>query len=543
MKKILIELKAKTESEVSVLIEEMNKSKLLEIDFDYKPVPIKRRKRKLEMADDTFVIRGKALEDDIKKLATLPFIVKIWNDTEIDHFLCKCNSSKKGTLDDVAECIGAKQLWEKGYKGEGIIIGIVDGGVDKNLISNVIGGCNTDWGTNIQWGGHGNMTSTDALGIAPNAKIYDLRIAPGTTQANISNAIAAYNWALQLNANERPHILSNSWGIYQEAWDTDYATSPNHPFTLKVEEAIDAGIKVLFAAGNCGETCPDTRCKNDTGGGRDIWGANGHEEVITVAAVKLNNNRLKYSSQGPAALSDRKPDFCGYSSFKGYYWDINGNPDSGTSAACPVLAGAVALLLNYNSNLTQLQIKDLLQNTAKDIEDYGFDYNTGYGVVRLDNAYYELEPSQKPKEDFRDKLCDYVYNTERHCVKWADEGSYQCSQWADEGSNQCSQWADEGSNQCASSYYNNCHWYSPWNCVAGWFCQAYYWVSNWVCQAYYWVANWVCKAWYWIAKWVCKAWYWVAKWICKAWYWVAKWVCKLYILIITSVTFTNCKCR
>ena len=94
------------------------------------------------------------------------------------------------------------------------------------------------------------------------------------------------------------------------------------------------------------------------------------------------------------------------------------------------------------------------------------------------------------------------------CKQWADEGSFACSQWADQGSNQCSQWADEGSNQCASSFLNECHWYSPWNCIAGWLCQAWYWVANWVCQAWYWVAKWVCLAWFWIARWICLAWTW-----------------------------------
>jgi phospholipase C len=111
------------------------------------------------------------------------------------------------------------------------------------------------------------------------------------------------------------------------------------------------------------------------------------------------------------------------------------------------------------------------------------------------------------------------------CVSWRDEGTSQCQQWADEGSNQCSSWADEGQNECQSKYYNNCHWYSPWNCVAGWFCSAWYWVANWVCQAWYWVANWVCQAWYWVANWVCQAFAFVVTTVCLIWSWVAKLVC------------------
>jgi len=109
------------------------------------------------------------------------------------------------------------------------------------------------------------------------------------------------------------------------------------------------------------------------------------------------------------------------------------------------------------------------------------------------------------------------------CTTLADQGSNQCSNWADEGSNQCSKWADEGSNQCSS--WGECHWYTPWNCIAGWFCEAYYWIANWVCQAWYWVANLVCQAWYWVAKWVCKAFAWVVKAVCTVWSWVVKLVC------------------
>jgi len=55
-------------------------------------------------------------------------------------------------------------------------------------------------------------------------------------------------------------VLSNSWGIYQQALSPDYATNPDHPFTRKVLDAINEGILVLFAAGNCGEACRAIQC-------------------------------------------------------------------------------------------------------------------------------------------------------------------------------------------------------------------------------------------------------------------------------------------
>jgi hypothetical protein len=62
-------------------------------------------------------------------------------------------------------------------------------------------------------------------------------------------------------------------------------------------------------------------------------------------------------------------------------------------------------------------------------------------------------------------------------------------------SSSCSQTADEGYNSCSSQYLNECHWYSPWNCIAGWLCDAWTWVSNVVCVAWNVVTTFICVLW------------------------------------------------
>jgi phospholipase C len=101
------------------------------------------------------------------------------------------------------------------------------------------------------------------------------------------------------------------------------------------------------------------------------------------------------------------------------------------------------------------------------------------------------------------------------CKDWSAQLDYTCTTWADHGSDECSQWADEGSNQCTS--WEECHWYTPWNCIAGFFCRAWYWVANWVCQAYYWVSKWVCIAFAWIVNTICVLFSWVLQLVCVAW--------------------------
>jgi serine protease AprX len=278
---------------------------------------------------------------------------------------CDCSpDSPKGTIADVAHYLGVNDIWAAGYRGDSIIVAVVDGGItalgrtpqpgETAKIPRVVGGFPGDWSTTAAaWGDHGNMCATDVLGMAPNAQIYDIRIASGTTTGTISNALAGYDWAInQHRANGRPQVITNSWGIYQQSWDADYACNANHPFTRKVVDALNEGILVLFAAGNCGDTCPDERCGTDTGPGRSIWGANGHPRVMTVGAVNKNEQFVGYSSRGPACLDPNKPDFCSVTHFTGYFAS-----DSGTSAATPIAAGVVALLKQANPVLTQYQAK------------------------------------------------------------------------------------------------------------------------------------------------------------------------------------------
>jgi hypothetical protein len=400
------------------------------LDESYEPVPVSPMDDHAESlassGEEPVILRGEvpaaALERTIEELERDERVLKVWVDTPIAPFAvmappeqaetvenvdlsqglgtcaiapCDCQpGTAKGTIADVASYLGADQIWATGIRGQTMVVGVVDGGItalgrtpkpgESAHVGRVIGGFPADWGTtSVAWGDHGNMTSTDVLGMAPEARIYDIRISSANTQATISAALAGFQWAInQHRADGTPQILTNSWGIFQESWDATYARDPNHPFTRKVIDALDEGILVLFAAGNCGEACPDSRCSSDIGPGKSIWGANGHPRVMTVAAVNKNEQYIGYSSQGPAALDPRKPDFCSISHFRGYFAS-----DTGTSAACPIAAGIVALLKQANPALTQDQVKAALQSTAKDIGPAGWDRHSGSGIIRGKRAF------------------------------------------------------------------------------------------------------------------------------------------------------------
>ena len=63
-----------------------------------------------------------------------------------------------------------------------------------------------------------------------------------------------------------------------------YTENPYNLFNLLVALAVWQDIDVVFAAGNCGQFCPDNRCgAKDREPANSIWGANLLKRVLAEA--------------------------------------------------------------------------------------------------------------------------------------------------------------------------------------------------------------------------------------------------------------------
>jgi subtilisin family serine protease len=230
--------------------------------------------------------------------------------------------------------------------------------------------------------GNGYDSSGARTGIAPGASLVVLKALDANGGGRISHVIAAFDYILahKTEFNIRVVNLSLSTGVYESVY--------LDPLTLAAKRLVDAGIVVVAAAGNQGETADGhTQYGAITAPANAPWvltvGASSHMGTVDPA----DDTMAIFSSRGPTALDiTAKPDIVApgvgieslsdplsafYASKAAYL--LNGTVArpykpylslSGTSMATPVLTGSVALMVKANPALTPNQVKAILQYTS-----------------------------------------------------------------------------------------------------------------------------------------------------------------------------------
>lgn len=256
---------------------------------------------------------------------------------------------------------------------------------------------------------HGTMIARMVLAVAPEARIWDLRVVPepGDVIARLGDVRAGYDRVLADIAAD-PQLKSqrwvfvNPWGVYDSRYDLDdYVHDLAHWFNAYIGGQRQADgtftggvaqrdVDLVFAAGNAGQFCPSWRQgPTDRGPGRSILGVNGHPAALSVGAVRADHLWIGYSSQGRSRLGAEKPDLCAPSSF--VEAADHARLNSGTSAASAVAAGVVAAL---RSRMTQQkapeELRGILRTTATRPPAAGWSERTGWGVINAAAALARL---------------------------------------------------------------------------------------------------------------------------------------------------------
>jgi subtilisin len=270
--------------------------------------------------------------------------------------------------------IGAGEPHAGGFRGNGVKVAVIDSGIDYNhpdLAANYAGGYDfvnndADPFDDNQHGTHvaGTIAARDddagVIGVAPEARLYALKVLGANGSGSFSDVIAALQWAVDNGIQ----VTNMSFGSSQD---------PGSLVRNAFDNAAAAGILHIAAAGNSG-TC--------TGTGENMLFPARYASVVAVAAVNSSDARPCFSSTGvdvelaaPGVGVNSTIPGGGYAAF------------NGTSMASPHVAGTAALVvgagvadLNSNGRVND-EVRQILIDTAQDLGPAGRDTFYGHGLV------------------------------------------------------------------------------------------------------------------------------------------------------------------
>lgn len=273
--------------------------------------------------------------------------------------------------------VKAPQAWARGFKGNGVKVAVLDTGIANHPDLVISGGVSFVPGVVSFNDGHGHGThcagvigarnnTIGVVGVAPLASLYAVKVLSDAGSGQTSWILAGMAWAKQNSMN----VVSMSLGS---------GSCQSTAYTNAIAQLNAAGVTVVCAAGNSGRPTESFRC---VGSPANSLGA------IAVAAVDANKVRADFSSFGvtccPAGanpVSISGPGVNVNSTIPGGYKTM-----SGTSMACPHVAGAAALVKQRFPAYTPAQIKAKLLATAADLGAPGNDPYYGAGLVDCNTA-------------------------------------------------------------------------------------------------------------------------------------------------------------
>lgn len=271
------------------------------------------------------------------------------------------------------KALGIPDIWAQ-TQGENVKIAVLDTGVatkHPDLKDRIV--ATKDFtGDGIEdVNGHGShcagiiAASRDGegvVGVAPKAELMIGKVLSNSGSGRYSWIIKGMQWALDEGAD----IISMSLG----------GPVGTDELEEMVKKVIASDTILIVAAGNEGE------------GENTIGYPGGYDDVICVGSIKRGQKRSSFSSTGPNITimapgediySCYPPD--GYASL------------SGTSMATPFIAGVAALILSKHRGKgghtpceNQTEMFEHLKKVAVDIEDPGWDKNSGWGIVSPDRS-------------------------------------------------------------------------------------------------------------------------------------------------------------
>jgi len=343
-------------------------------------------------------------------------LAALQQDAELDHLSSNGRYHSSAVVDPIDVGIGADQVWAGAgalpkLSGKGVTVAVIDSGMDQThnaLKGRVLTTVDFTGGDGVDRFGHGThvsaiiagnqgLLSTTKMyrGVASGTSLINLRVLGADGSGLASDVVEAIDWAVDNQRKYNIRVINLSLGapVLQPYRDD--------PVCAAVERAVRAGILVVTAAGNHGQT-PDG--KTMAGG---ITSPGNSPFSLTVGALdtkgtadRSDDEVATFSSNGPTAFDHvLKPDLVApgrritSAEVVGSVLSVpaqhvaGSGPNayiygSGTSMATAFVSGAAALLLDERPNLDPLSVKATLQMTSSFLPEAGL-IRSGAGSLNV----------------------------------------------------------------------------------------------------------------------------------------------------------------
>lgn len=300
------------------------------------------------------------------------------------------------------ESCGINSYWKHGINGMGVKAAIIDTGIHKshedlkgssiaeglNACALLDGDASRIYDTDDLYG-HGTAVASiiaactnneiGMAGITNACTLIPIRIHDPVSlySMTVSSVLAGLNYVKTLDVD----VVNMSLGFEE--------TSPalGEIVDEVISELTDEGVIVVASIGNNGKTTNEIRLPAKC------------RDVITVGAVEYENGQFQKTEMSTAndtitVSAPGKSIFTASIISDGTY-EIR----EGTSFAAPIVAAAAIGAKQIKPDISTAEFVDILKNTSIDIDEQGYDINTGYGLINFAGIISALNPDTNNAAD------------------------------------------------------------------------------------------------------------------------------------------------
>jgi subtilisin len=282
--------------------------------------------------------------------------------------------------------VKATTAWRRGIRGNGIKVAILDTGIAAHPDLTIAGGVSFIPGSTSHddLNSHGTHCAGivaaknnffGIVGVAPKAKLYAVKVLDDNGSGQSSWIIAGMEWCLKN-------------GIKVASMSLGGTSSPSVAYANAIKRCQDNGVVVVIASGN-------------SYGSRFPWVCspansiiNGQDNASPMAVGSINNlnviagNSSRGGMTAPQGsvpwnqVSCVAPGVAINSTVLGNGYGLK----SGTSMACPHVAGLAALIIQRYPGISAANVIRRITTTCSDLGPSSYDLTFGYGLINCDLA-------------------------------------------------------------------------------------------------------------------------------------------------------------